>query len=223
MPLHVALTHKTSYHYDRLIALGPQTIRLRPAPQARTAILSYELTVEPQPHFINWMQDPQGNHLARVVFPEKVDRFEVTVDLVADMVTINPFDFFLEPEAETYPFSYDPVLDQELAPFRKTETPGPLLAALLATIPREALRTVDKLVALNTLIQHKVAYIVRMEPGVFTPEETLAGATGSCRDFSVAAGAGVAASGDGGAVRVRLPDPACARREAAGRTARSVG
>ncbi len=125
MPLHVALTHRTSYHYDRLIALGPQTIRLRPAPQARTAILSYELTVEPKPHFINWMQDPQGNHLARVVFPEKVDRFEVTVDLVADMVTVNPFDFFLEPEAETWPFIYDPVLEQELAPFRKTETPGP--------------------------------------------------------------------------------------------------
>ncbi|MEA2737789.1 MAG: hypothetical protein QOH05_1096, partial [Acetobacteraceae bacterium] len=182
MPLHVALTHKTSYHYDRLVTLGPQTIRLRPAPQARTAILSYELTVEPQPHFINWMQDPQGNHLARVVFPEKVDRFEVTVDLVADMVTINPFDFFLEPEAENYPFSYDPVLDQELAPFRKTETPGPLLAALLAAIPRTEERTVDKLVALNSLIQQKVAYIVRLEPGVFTPEETLAGGTGSCRD-----------------------------------------
>src|ERR1700753_1675858 len=152
MPLHVALTHKTSYHYDRLITLGPQTIRLRPAPQARTAILSYALTVAPQPHFINWMQDPQGNHLARVVFPEKVDRFEVTVDLVADMVTINPFDFFLEPEAEHYPFTYDPVLDHELAPFRKTEAPGPLLAALLADIPREETRTVDKLVALNTLI-----------------------------------------------------------------------
>ena len=223
MPLHVALTHKTSYHYDRLIALGPQTIRLRPAPQARTAILSYELTVEPKPHFINWMQDPQGNHLARVVFPEKVDRFEVTVDLVADMVTINPFDFFLEPEAETYPFSYDPVLDQELAPFRKTETPGPLLAALLAAIPREEQRTVDKLVALNTLIQHKVAYIVRLEPGVFTPEETLAGASGSCRDFGLAAGAGAAPSRHGGALRLRLPDPACGRREAAGRAARPDG
>jgi uncharacterized protein (DUF2126 family)/transglutaminase-like putative cysteine protease len=182
MPLHVALTHKTSYHYDRLITLGPQTIRLRPAPQARTAILSYELTVEPKPHFINWMQDPQGNHLARVVFPEKVDRFEVTVDLVADMVTINPFDFFLEPEAETWPFSYDSVLDQELAPFRKTEVPGPRLAALLDAIPRAPERTVDRLVALNSLIQHKVAYIVRMEPGVFTPEETLAGGSGSCRD-----------------------------------------
>src|ERR1700761_8550687 len=153
MPLHVALTHKTSYHYDRLISLGPQTIRLRPAPQARTAILSYELTVEPKPHFINWMQDPQGNHLARVVFPEKVDRFEVTVDLVADMVTINPFDFFLEPEAEEYPFTYDPILDQELAPYRRIETPGPQLQALIDQVKTGKERMVDKLVALNTLVQ----------------------------------------------------------------------
>ncbi|MEA2742513.1 MAG: hypothetical protein QOG25_884, partial [Acetobacteraceae bacterium] len=182
MPLNVALTHKTSYQYDRLVTLGPQTIRLRPAPQARTTILSYDLTIEPKPHFINWMQDPQGNHLARVVFPEKVDRFEVTVDLVADMVTVNPFDFFLEPEAETFPFTYDSMLDQELAPFRATETPGPHLAALLAAVPRHEQRTVDMLVGLNSLVQHKVAYIVRLEPGVFTPEETLEGGTGSCRD-----------------------------------------
>lgn len=182
MPLHVALTHKTSYTYDRLVALGPQTIRLRPAPQARTAILSYELKIEPEPHFINWMQDPQGNHLARVVFPEKVDRFEVTVDLIADMVTINPFDFFLEPEAENYPFEYDHVLDQELAPFRKIEPAGPHLARMLAAIPRDEKRMVDKLVELNTLVQNAVAYIVRLEPGVFTPEETLEKGKGSCRD-----------------------------------------
>lgn len=182
MPLHVALTHRTSYHYDRLVALGPQTIRLRPAPQARTAILSYALKVEPEPHFINWQQDPQGNHLARVVFPDKVDRFEVTVDLVADMVTINPFDFFLEPEAETFPFGYDHILDQELAPFRKAEPAGPLLTKLLAGIDRSEQRTVDMLVALNTLVQGRVDYIVRMEPGVLTPEETLGLGKGSCRD-----------------------------------------
>jgi len=182
MPLHVALTHRTSYRYDRLVALGPQTIRLRPAPQARTAILSYALTIEPKPHFINWQQDPQGNHLARVVFPEKVDHFDVTVDLVADMVTVNPFDFFLEPEAEEFPFAYDHILDQELAPFRRLEPAEPLLAAFLAAIPRTPRRTVDMLVELNTRVLNRVAYIVRMEPGVLTPEETLSTAKGSCRD-----------------------------------------
>src|SRR3954454_20130855 len=152
MPLHVALTHRSTYQYDRPVVLGPQTIRLRPAPYARTPILSYTLAVEPKPHFINWQQDPQGNFLARVVFPERVTHFDVTIDLVADMATINPFDFFLEPEAETWtppgPFQYDPILDQELAPFRKLEAPGPLLHQFLDGIPRTEQRTVDMLVGL---------------------------------------------------------------------------
>ncbi len=182
MSIHVALTHRTSYKYDRLVTLGPQTIRLRPAPHARTSILSYSLNIAPKPHFLNWLQDPQGNFMARVVFPERVTHFDVTVDLVADMATINPFDFFLEPEAETWPFDYDPVLDQELAPFRRLETPGPLLQRLIDEVPRDEVRNVDKLVALNRLINSRVAYIVRMEPGVWSPEKTLAEARGSCRD-----------------------------------------
>ena len=182
MPLHVALTHHTSYKYDRLVQPGPQTIRLRPAPHARTPILSYELKVEPKPHFLNWQQDPQGNHLARVVFPERVTHFDVTVDLIADMVTINPFDFFLEPDAETWPFTYDPVLDNELAPFLKAEPAGPELAALLASIPREPKHTVTMLTELNHRIQRQIEYVVRMEPGVQTPEETLTIGRGSCRD-----------------------------------------
>jgi uncharacterized protein (DUF2126 family)/transglutaminase-like putative cysteine protease len=182
MTLHVALTHRTSYKYDRPVQLGAQTIRLRPAPYARTPILSYALTIAPQPHFLNWQQDPQGNFLARVVFPERVTSFEVTVDLTADMATINPFDFFLEPEAETWPFAYDPVLEQELAPFRKLETPGPLLQAVIDAVPRAEIRTVDMLVALNRQVTDRIAYIVRMEPGVWSPEETLAQGKGSCRD-----------------------------------------
>ena len=182
MSIHAALTHRTSYRYERPVALGPQTIRLRPAPHARTGIISYALEVAPKPHFLNWQQDPQGNFLARVVFPERVTHFDVTVDLVADMTTVNPFDFFLEPEAETWPFTYDPVLEQELAPFRKAETPGPLLAALLASLRRGEQRTVEMLVSLNRLLQSRIAYIVRMEPGVWTPEETLGNAKGSCRD-----------------------------------------
>ena len=182
MTLHVALTHRTSYRYDKPVALGPQTIRLRPAPHCRTPIISYALKIEPRAHFLNWQQDPQGNFLARVVVPERTTHFQVTVDLVADMATINPFDFFLEPEAEVFPFAYDPVLEQELAPFRRLAEPGPLLAKLLADIPREPTRTIDLLVNLNQRVQSLVAYIVRMEPGVWSPEETLEAGKGSCRD-----------------------------------------
>jgi uncharacterized protein (DUF2126 family)/transglutaminase-like putative cysteine protease len=186
MSIHAAITHRTSYKYDRPITLGPQTIRLRPAPYARTPILSYALTVLPKPHFLNWQQDPQGNYLARVVFPERVTSFEVTVDLVADMATINPFDFFLEPDAENYPFTYDDILAEELAPFRVLRKAGPRLTSVLEAV-REALggkeiRMVDMLVMVNRLIAGKISYVVRMEPGVWTPERTLTEERGSCRD-----------------------------------------
>jgi len=183
MSIQVALHHRTTYEYDRPVALGPQVVRLRPAPHSRTPILSYALKIEPKDHFINWQQDPQGNHLARLVFPEKTTKFNVTVDLVADMAVINPFDFFLEPEAETFPFSYDASLAEEIAPFRKVEPPGPLLKAWLAKVDRTGNpRTVDFLVGLNARLQKEIGYIVRMEPGVQSCEQTLALAKGSCRD-----------------------------------------
>jgi uncharacterized protein (DUF2126 family)/transglutaminase-like putative cysteine protease len=186
MSIHAAITHRTSYKYDRPVSMGPQTIRLRPAPYARTPILSYSLKISPEPHFLNWQQDPQGNYLARVVFPERVTSFEVLVDLVADMATINPFDFFLEPEAETYPFVYDDVLGEELAPFRVLRHPGKKLRSLInavsVAIGDKDVRMNDMLVMVNRLIAERIAYVVRMEPGVWSPEKTLTEAKGSCRD-----------------------------------------
>ena len=182
MTIHVALYHRTSYTYDRPVTLGPQTIRLRPAPHSRTGIVSYSLTVAPEPHFLNWQQDPQGNFLARVVFPERVTHFDVTVDLIVDMATVNPFDFFLEPEAENFPFAYDPVLEQELAPYRVLAEPGYEVTKLLAAAPKEKQRTIDLLVALNQMVLSRISYVVRLEPGVWTPEETLSKGRGSCRD-----------------------------------------
>jgi uncharacterized protein (DUF2126 family) len=182
MVLRAALTHSTVYRYDRLVNLGPQVIRLRPAPHCRTPIIGYSLKVRPKEHFINWQQDPFGNFLARVVVPEKTTEFVVEVDLVADVAVVNPFDFFLEPEAAEYPFSYAPDLARDLAPYLETEPAGARLRAWLAEVPRRAERTSDFLVALNRRLQRDIEYIIRLEPGVQAPEETLALAKGSCRD-----------------------------------------
>ena len=121
MAIQVALTHRTHYHYDRPVNLGPQIVRLRPAPHCRTPILSYSLKVTPKKHFLNWQQDPQSNYLARFVFPEKTTELTVEVDLVAEMATYNPFDFFIEPYAETFPFAYEANLATELAPYLELE------------------------------------------------------------------------------------------------------
>jgi uncharacterized protein (DUF2126 family)/transglutaminase-like putative cysteine protease len=182
MAIHVALHHQTVYRYDRRVSLGPQTIKLRPAPHCRTPILAYSLKVLPKNHFINWQQDPQGNYLARLVFPEPTTELSVEVDLVAEMAVYNPFDFFLEPYAEQYPFCYDPSAARELRPFFETQPVGPGLSAFLAKVPRGSRPTIDFLVALNQMVQNEIGYVIRMEPGVQTCEDTLNLRTGSCRD-----------------------------------------
>lgn len=182
MSIHVALRHVTRYKYDRAVSLGPQVVRLRPAPHCRTPVLSYSLRIEPADHFINWQQDPFANYLARLVFPEKTTEFTVTVDLVAEMAVYNPFDFFLEPQAQKFPFAYDEAQQVELAPYLQVEPVTPLLAAYLKDIPRTERATIDFIVDLNQRVQNRVSYLIRMEPGVQTPEETLAKGSGSCRD-----------------------------------------
>ncbi|MEZ5842390.1 MAG: transglutaminase family protein [Hyphomicrobiaceae bacterium] len=183
MALHVALTHETRYTYDRLVRMGPQVVRLRPAPHCRTPILSYSLTVEPKLHFINWQQDPFGNFQARLVLPEPTELFSVTVDLVADMAVVNPFDFFVEESATSADFSYEPALRDELGPYLGPEPAGPLLEAYLARLKRTGEQsTIDFLCDLNRRLQGDVRYLIRMEPGVQTPEETLRTRSGSCRD-----------------------------------------
>lgn len=182
MAIHVALNHKTRYRYDRSITLGPQVVRLRPAPHCRTPILSYSLKIQPEGHFINWQQDPQGNYLARLVFPEPTRKFFVEVDLVAEMSVFNPFDFFLEPSAENYPFTYDAALTRELRPFLEVESAGPELTLWLRKVSRKKIRTIDFLIGLNQRLQSEIGYVIRMEPGIQTCEQTLTLRQGSCRD-----------------------------------------
>src|SRR5687768_14954369 len=134
MSIKVAIRHKTSYQYDRAVGLSPHVFRLRPAPHCRTPILSYSLKISPEKHFINWQQDPFGNYQARVVFPDQTRSLSFDVEVIADMVVINPFDFFLDKTAEQFPFTYDEQLKKELAPYFEVNENGPLLKSFLKGI-----------------------------------------------------------------------------------------
>ena len=182
MAIHVALRHHTSYLYDREVGIGPQTVRLRPAAHCRTPILSYSLKVEPAEHFVNWQQDPHGNYLARLVFPKPARKLDITVEVVAEMAVYNPFGFFVESTAEYFPFAYDKASRRELLPYLAKRKAGLLLQKFVDSISDEKVRSIDYLVAINQRLQQDISYLIRMEPGVQTPEETLKLKSGSCRD-----------------------------------------
>jgi uncharacterized protein (DUF2126 family)/transglutaminase-like putative cysteine protease len=186
MAIHVALYHKTHYTYDQAVGHGPHVVRLRPAPHCRTKILSYSQKITGGEHFINWQQDPFSNWNARLVFPDKMQELRVEIELVAEMAVHNPFDFFLEESAQTYPFAYEAGLKKELAAFMELPTPTPKLLALVDELLAKYLtakaRTIDFLVEVNQRLQHDIKYTIRLEPGVQTPEETLTKLSGSCRD-----------------------------------------
>ncbi|HAX16960.1 MAG TPA: IMP dehydrogenase, partial [Leeuwenhoekiella sp.] len=184
MALKVAISHKTKYKYDKRISLSPHIFRLRPAPHSRTPIEAYSLKIKPENHFFNWQQDPFGNYLARVVFPEKTDELSIDVEIIADLKTINPFDFFVEDSVEEFPFKYKDSLKKELLPYLEITDDGPLLKKFLKTIDVSEQLTIYFLIGLNRHINEYLNYTVRMEPGVQSCEETLEKQLGSCRDFA---------------------------------------
>ncbi|MGB7462010.1 MAG: transglutaminase family protein, partial [Candidatus Acidiferrum sp.] len=182
MSLQIALNHWTRYRYDKPVLVGPQVVRLRPAPHCRTPIVSYSLSVTPGGHLLHWQLDPHNNHLARLLFHDKTDEFVVEVDLVAELSPFNPFDFFLEPGVEDYPFEYAPELAKDLEPYRWVDPAGPLLQAFLRKLSRETRGTISFLVDLNRRVRNEIDYVTRLDPGVQTCEQTLEKCTGSCRD-----------------------------------------
>lgn len=185
MTIRVAIQHTTTYEFDRLINVAPHILRLRPAPHSRTHIHGYSLKVTPEDHFINWQQDPFGNYQARLVFPEKMKRLEFAVEVIADMTVINPFDFFIEEYAEHFPFAYDALMQEELAPYLKITEQSPELDAWLDSVDcEEMVPIVTFLVQLNSRLANEIAYGIRLEPGVQSCQETLMLQKGSCRDTS---------------------------------------
>ena len=185
MSIKASIYHLTHYKYDKPVRLGPQIIRLKPAAHSRTKVLSHSLKVTPANHFVNLQQDPYGNYQARFVFPDPVTEFKIEVDLVADMTVYNPFDFFVEEEATKWPFDYPADIRDDLKIYMTPEPDTPALAAFMETLDKTPGQgTVDMVVGLNAALQQKIGYVIRLEPGVQTPEDTLTIGQGSCRDTS---------------------------------------
>ena len=183
MTIRVAIHHNTYYQFDKRVSCSPHIVRLRPAPHTRTPLYGYTLNISPSDHFINWQQDPFGNYQARIVFPEKTDHISVEVEVLADMTVINPFDFFIEEDAEEFPFKYDAELKKELTPYLEIEEQGKYLMKWLKPFKNsKPMRTIDFLVAINAKLEKDIEYSIRMEPGVQKCETTLKKALGSCRD-----------------------------------------
>jgi len=182
MGIQVALNHRTVYRYEKAISLGPQVIQLRPALHCRAPILSYSLDVSPSEHILNWQLDPHNNRLARLLFSGKTNELRVDVNLIADLTPYNPFEFFLEPGFEEFPFSYAPGVAKDLEPYRSADRPGPLLQALLESFVGCKTGTIGLLLDLNRKIRDEIGYVTRLAPGVQTCEETLEKRKGSCRD-----------------------------------------
>ncbi|HVM32686.1 MAG TPA: transglutaminase family protein [bacterium] len=184
MATQVLLEHITRYRYSRGVRLGPQVIRLKPAAHCRTPILSYSLNITPKNHFLNWQQDPFGNFQARAVFPEPTEQFEVKVGLRASLERVNPFDFFIENDYLHFPFKYEKSLAADLRPYLTATEKGPHLMKFVAGIGRKKRHIIDLLSTVNQTINRQSRYLVRLEPGVQSPEETLQLLSGSCRDLA---------------------------------------
>jgi uncharacterized circularly permuted ATP-grasp superfamily protein/transglutaminase-like putative cysteine protease len=182
--MRLLLQHRSRYVYPRPAILGPHVVRLRPAAHARASVTSYALRVT-QPGEIRWQQDPAGNHVARATWPKvRLAELEVAVDLALDSNPFNPFDFTLDAFAEQTPFSYG-LLCSDLSPYLERGDPafacGARADEFFASLPRAG-ATVPLVSELARLVHERVRYVVREEPGVWTPEETLLQGRGSCRD-----------------------------------------
>ncbi|MFT8550349.1 MAG: transglutaminase family protein [Acetobacter okinawensis] len=174
MSSHVTLLHRTCYRYDRPVSMGPQTIRLRPMQASRTPIESYGLHISPKGSQLRWERDSCGNDVACVGFSDRLTHFDIEVSLVADMTVYDPL---LQTSSD------DACEDLPLAHYLNQADCAPEVMDFLADCPKSAGEdALEDMMALNEAIASRVAYQRRLEPGIWSPEQTLRNGSGSCRD-----------------------------------------
>jgi transglutaminase-like putative cysteine protease len=182
MSIRIVLKHSTKYRYSEPVLLFPQLIRLRPAPHCRTEIQSYQLHIKPAEHLIHWQQDAFNNHVARVIFPQLVSEFSLEVEIIANIHSINPFDFYIDENASQWPLKYPTEMALDLSPYLHVQTPGTEMTLLLNSFDSIPVGIVDFLLHVSQALLDKISYVERMEAGVQSCEVSLIKGSGSCRD-----------------------------------------
>ncbi|MGI9212205.1 MAG: transglutaminase family protein, partial [Methylococcaceae bacterium] len=152
----VALLHHIEQTYGSRRTVPTHWLRVRPAPHTRPDITAYTIKVTSEPHFLNWVRDPFENYIARLDLPEPVASLGLTVELLADLTPINPFDFLTEPEAAHYPFDYSEQTRKELAPYLNMPPPGSRLTAWLKRLDRSPGYIVEVLSRINKTVHEQV-------------------------------------------------------------------
>lgn len=178
--------HATAYSYARPVHLSEHRLLFRPRDSHEQRLLMADLKVTPEPVDTHWIHDVFGNCITIVDFDGLAEelRFETTIMLEHSSQTVPRFR--TEERAKLWPFTYDPAVLPDLAPFMRVHNPSDELErwALKFTRSGLATETGHLLMTMTTGLRESFVYSRRTDPGTQTPQRTLEARKGTCRDFA---------------------------------------
>lgn len=181
------ISHLTEYRFFDNVTLQPHKLLLRPREGPEVHIESSSLLISPR-HRTKWHRDALDNSTAIVEFMEMAQTLSINSEVIIQHYEDNPLDFLVEDYAVNYPFQYDHRELAELQPFLQPVYRNDYAAIQnwfsQIGISQSQTQTYVLLDHMCKNIMSFFAYIVREEPGVQSPAQTLACGRGSCRDFA---------------------------------------
>lgn len=182
------VSHQTTYSYSQPVYLKPHLLRLCPRSDRFTQVHDFSLAIYPQPQGRSDFVDLDGNNLIKLWFNNPTQQLNIQILAKVETSCTNPFDYLLEPWANTIPFDYSRSLYTQLKPYLQSyssvrDSKAVELAQEIA-IATEG-NTLNFLFALNQRIYQDCEYIVRDTGSPFPAGITWKRKQGSCRDYTV--------------------------------------
>jgi transglutaminase-like putative cysteine protease len=184
--MHLSISHRTRYEYDRAVEFLPHLLYLRPRENPLLQVEHFGFTFQPEAR-IQWMRDDFDNLPASVQFTASAATLEICSECTVTTSDAPPFDFLVRDYARTFPFTYEPLHRFNLSIYL-TPPENSVQEALRRWLDEHFTdrpsETVAWLFALNQALCRSLAYRRRDEPGIQPAAETITLGTGSCRDYA---------------------------------------